>query len=538
LRSGRTKAPSKQTPEPPPNNTWGVQGSAQPAIADTNLATMLYENKPSSSNGNDPFAAGLKELADADAENFFSAELDDLHESPSMSWFDIEGLVDTIDSAVDTKLDTLFEGGKQQPQHQPQHQPAADEDDFGMAMNDLFPPEPQAPQAPQQHFMSRSNSRPVDTSAFMVQQSRVIQDSHLHPRQEHYPPQQQYMVYQQPHPHQRFNNVVNEPPPAAPSGGYFRPPYEAYRTSQLNQAQSPNKIMAGFDSLIRSFGQQRQVRGVFANATNGSPTTAKKGGKKAPKKAPKKAKESKTAAMETFKNLFGGGPGGRISPLAYDPAEAVAAANAASSGPAAAKSQLKRTNSAKKKCTKKAASSSLARSNSAKRESLVRSFSDVPPVTRTLSFGGSGNNMYDYTSVEGAIKSLLSGERAAPAREKSLGTGYHGTQLGPKSNSTGMTLPVTPKRAGSAAKGGRASPPTFPSPFGGAAAARDSKQSPASASASASTSSGEESYNLQDVIQQRLFSPPPALATSNTKTNTKKNSGNNNSVARCLSTKW
>ena len=446
---------------------------------------MPNNTNTNNTNGEEPFANELPSPDFVGSLAFDDLE-DEFHQTPSMSWFDIEGLVDTIDSAVDTKLESL---NKRQSQS-------------GSDTSSMF--ESFLMDGGEVNNNNINNNNPQVTA-----HSRVINEM------EYQPPPRGYHHQQQMHMHMHMQQQMQMQRGGLGGGGYFhhhqqlhrQSSYEAqYHTNNLNQPhRTSSRIKAGFDALADTFRQ---------------------GGRKSKKESGKKKNTSKKGAnankkggdfMNAIKNVFR--PPNKISPLSYEDLLSVSSSSKNSSGERSP-GTLKRTTSLQKKKTKKV---SLSRASSLKNDDLMlRSLSDIPKSSLQKRPPN-----YDFT-VEGAIKSLLSGQggsrRSAAAGSKTTGQ-LHGLDERSFYNAN-----QEEEVFGSPGEKGSPTDP-FGDPFGYAAKNLTTSQRWVF---DAQSEKKQTSYNLQEVTKQ-LFSPPAGGSARQMRGEQDHPSAN---VARCLSSKW
>jgi len=452
---------------------------------------MPNNTNTNNTNGEEPFANELPSPDFVGSLAFDDLE-DEFHQTPSMSWFDIEGLVDTIDSAVDTKLESL---NKRQSQS-------------GSDTSSMF--ESFLMDGGEVNNNNINNNNPQVTA-----HSRVINEM------EYQPPPRGYHHQQQMHMHMHMQQQMQMQRGGLGGGGYFhhqqhqqhqqqlhrQSSYEAqYHTNNLNQPhRTSSRIKAGFDALADTFRQ---------------------GGRKSKKESGKKKNTSKKGAnaskkggdfMNAIKNVFR--PPNKISPLSYEDLLSVSSSSKNSSGERSP-GTLKRTTSLQKKKTKKV---SLSRASSLKNDDLMlRSLSDIPKSSLQKRPPN-----YDFT-VEGAIKSLLSGQggsrRSAAAGSKTTGQ-LHGLDERSFYNAN-----QEEEVFGSLGEKGSPTDP-FGDPFGYAAKNLTTSQRWVF---DAQSEKKQTSYNLQEVTKQ-LFSPPAGGSARQMRGEQDHPSAN---VARCLSSKW
>ena len=446
---------------------------------------MPNNTNTNNTNGEEPFANELPSPDFVGSLAFDDLE-DEFHQTPSMSWFDIEGLVDTIDSAVDTKLESL---NKRQSQS-------------GSDTSSMF----------ESFLMDGGEVNNNNNNPQVTAHSRVINEM------EYQPPPRGYHHQQQMHMHMQQQMQMQRG--GLGGGGYFhhqqhqhqhqlhrQSSYEAqYHTNNLNQPhRTSSRIKAGFDALADTFRQ---------------------GGRKSKKESGKKKNTSKKGAnankkggdfMNAIKNVFR--PPNKISPLSYEDLLSVSSSSKNSSGERSP-GTLKRTTSLQKKKTKKV---SLSRASSLKNDDLMlRSLSDIPKSSLQKRPPN-----YDFT-VEGAIKSLLSGQggsrRSAAAGSKTTGQ-LHGLDERSFYNAN-----QEEEVFGSPGEKGSPTDP-FGDPFGYAAKNLTTSQRWVF---DAQSEKKQTSYNLQEVTKQ-LFSPPAGGSARQMRGEQDHPSAN---VARCLSSKW
>ena len=446
---------------------------------------MPNNTNTNNTNGEEPFANELPSPDFVGSLAFDDLE-DEFHQTPSMSWFDIEGLVDTIDSAVDTKLESL---NKRQSQS-------------GSDTSSMF--ESFLMDGGEVNNNNINNNNPQVTA-----HSRVINEM------EYQPPPRGYHHQQQMHMQMHMQQQMQMQRGGLGGGGYFhhhqqlhrQSSYEAqYHTNNLNQPhRTSSRIKAGFDALADTFRQ---------------------GGRKSKKESGKKKNTSKKGAnankkggdfMNAIKNVFR--PPNKISPLSYEDLLSVSSSSKNSSGERSP-GTLKRTTSLQKKKTKKV---SLSRASSLKNDDLMlRSLSDIPKSSLQKRPPN-----YDFT-VEGAIKSLLSGQggsrRSAAAGSKTTGQ-LHGLDERSFYNAN-----QEEEVFGSPGEKGSPTDP-FGDPFGYAAKNLTTSQRWVF---DAQSEKKQTSYNLQEVTKQ-LFSPPAGGSARQMRGEQDHPSAN---VARCLSSKW
>ena len=446
---------------------------------------MPNNTNTNNTNGEEPFANELPSPDFVGSLAFDDLE-DEFHQTPSMSWFDIEGLVDTIDSAVDTKLESL---NKRQSQS-------------GSDTSSMF--ESFLMDGGEVNNNNINNNNPQVTA-----HSRVINEM------EYQPPPRGYHHQQQMHMQMHMQQQMHMQRGGLGGGGYFhhhqqlhrQSSYEAqYHTNNLNQPhRTSSRIKAGFDALADTFRQ---------------------GGRKSKKESGKKKNTSKKGAnankkggdfMNAIKNVFR--PPNKISPLSYEDLLSVSSSSKNSSGERSP-GTLKRTTSLQKKKTKKV---SLSRASSLKNDDLMlRSLSDIPKSSLQKRPPN-----YDFT-VEGAIKSLLSGQggsrRSAAAGSKTTGQ-LHGLDERSFYNAN-----QEEEVFGSPGEKGSPTDP-FGDPFGYAAKNLTTSQRWVF---DAQSEKKQTSYNLQEVTKQ-LFSPPAGGSARQMRGEQDHPSAN---VARCLSSKW
>jgi len=449
---------------------------------------MPNNTNTNNTNGEEPFANELPSPDFVGSLAFDDLE-DEFHQTPSMSWFDIEGLVDTIDSAVDTKLESL---NKRQSQS-------------GSDTSSMF----------ESFLMDGGEVNNNNNNPQVTAHSRVINEMEYQPPPRGYHHQQQMQM--QMHMQQQMQMQRG----GLGGGGYFhhqqhqqhqqqlhrQSSYEAqYHTNNLNQPhRTSSRIKAGFDALADTFRQ---------------------GGRKSKKESGKKKNTSKKVAnankkggdfMNAIKNVFR--PPNKISPLSYEDLLSVSSSSKNSSGERSP-GTLKRTTSLQKKKTKKV---SLSRASSLKNDDLMlRSLSDIPKSSLQKRPPN-----YDFT-VEGAIKSLLSGQggsrRSAAAGSKTTGQ-LHGLDERSFYNAN-----QEEEVFGSPGEKGSPTDP-FGDPFGYAAKNLTTSQRWVF---DAQSEKKQTSYNLQEVTKQ-LFSPPAGGSARQMRGEQDHPSAN---VARCLSSKW
>ena len=448
---------------------------------------MPNNTNTNNTNGEEPFANELPSPDFVGSLAFDDLE-DEFHQTPSMSWFDIEGLVDTIDSAVDTKLESL---NKRQSQS-------------GSDTSSMF----------ESFLMDGGEVNNNNNTPQVTAHSRVINEM------EYQPPPRGYHHQQQMHMHMHMQQQMQMQRGGLGGGGYFhhqqhqhqqqlhrQSSYEAqYHTNNLNQPhRTSSRIKAGFDALADTFRQ---------------------GGRKSKKESGKKKNTSKKVAnankkggdfMNAIKNVFR--PPNKISPLSYEDLLSVSSSSKNSSGERSP-GTLKRTTSLQKKKTKKV---SLSRASSLKNDDLMlRSLSDIPKSSLQKRPPN-----YDFT-VEGAIKSLLSGQggsrRSAAAGSKTTGQ-LHGLDERSFYNAN-----QEEEVFGSPGEKGSPTDP-FGDPFGYAAKNLTTSQRWVF---DAQSEKKQTSYNLQEVTKQ-LFSPPAGGSARQMRGEQDHPSAN---VARCLSSKW
>jgi len=449
---------------------------------------MMPNNNTNNTNGEEPFANELPSPDFVGSLAFDDLE-DEFHQTPSMSWFDIEGLVDTIDSAVDTKLESL---NKRQSQS-------------GSDTSSMF----------ESFLMDGGEVNNNNNNPQVTAHSRVINEM------EYQPPPRGYHHQQQMHMQMHMQQQMQMQRGGLGGGGYFhhqqhqqhqqqlhrQSSYEAqYHTNNLNQPhRTSSRIKAGFDALADTFRQ---------------------GGRKSKKESGKKKNTSKKGAnankkggdfMNAIKNVFR--PPNKISPLSYEDLLSVSSSSKNSSGERSP-GTLKRTTSLQKKKTKKV---SLSRASSLKNDDLMlRSLSDIPKSSLQKRPPN-----YDFT-VEGAIKSLLSGQggsrRSAAAGSKTTGQ-LHGLDERSFYNAN-----QEEEVFGSPGEKGSPTDP-FGDPFGYAAKNLTTSQRWVF---DAQSEKKQTSYNLQEVTKQ-LFSPPAGGSARQMRGEQDHPSAN---VARCLSSKW
>eukprot|EP00213_Chloropicon_mariensis_P002700 CAMPEP_0197471488 /NCGR_PEP_ID=MMETSP1309-20131121/2435_1 /TAXON_ID=464262 /ORGANISM="Genus nov. species nov., Strain RCC998" /LENGTH=450 /DNA_ID=CAMNT_0043009255 /DNA_START=427 /DNA_END=1779 /DNA_ORIENTATION=- len=449
---------------------------------------MPNNTNTNNTNGEEPFANELPSPDFVGSLAFDDLE-DEFHQTPSMSWFDIEGLVDTIDSAVDTKLESL---NKRQSQS-------------GSDTSSMF----------ESFLMDGGEVNNINNNTPQVTaHSRVINEM------EYQPPPRGYHHQQQMHMQMHMQQQMHMQRGGLGGGGYFhhqqhqhqqqlhrQSSYEAqYHTNNLNQPhRTSSRIKAGFDALADTFRQ---------------------GGRKSKKESGKKKNTSKKGAnankkggdfMNAIKNVFR--PPNKISPLSYEDLLSVSSSSKNSSGERSP-GTLKRTTSLQKKKTKKV---SLSRASSLKNDDLMlRSLSDIPKSSLQKRPPN-----YDFT-VEGAIKSLLSGQggsrRSAAAGSKTTGQ-LHGLDERSFYNAN-----QEEEVFGSPGEKGSPTDP-FGDPFGYAAKNLTTSQRWVF---DAQSEKKQTSYNLQEVTKQ-LFSPPAGGSARQMRGEQDHPSAN---VARCLSSKW
>mmetsp|Transcript_9084 Transcript_9084/g.16925 ORF Transcript_9084/g.16925 Transcript_9084/m.16925 type:complete len:451 (+) Transcript_9084:507-1859(+) len=449
---------------------------------------MPNNTNTNNTNGEEPFANELPSPDFVGSLAFDDLE-DEFHQTPSMSWFDIEGLVDTIDSAVDTKLESL---NKRQSQS-------------GSDTSSMF----------ESFLMDGGEVNNINNNNPQVTaHSRVINEM------EYQPPPRGYHHQQQMHMQMHMQQQMHMQRGGLGGGGYFhhqqhqhqqqlhrQSSYEAqYHTNNLNQPhRTSSRIKAGFDALADTFRQ---------------------GGRKSKKESGKKKNTSKKGAnankkggdfMNAIKNVFR--PPNKISPLSYEDLLSVSSSSKNSSGERSP-GTLKRTTSLQKKKTKKV---SLSRASSLKNDDLMlRSLSDIPKSSLQKRPPN-----YDFT-VEGAIKSLLSGQggsrRSAAAGSKTTGQ-LHGLDERSFYNAN-----QEEEVFGSPGEKGAPTDP-FGDPFGYAAKNLTTSQRWVF---DAQSEKKQTSYNLQEVTKQ-LFSPPAGGSARQMRGEQDHPSAN---VARCLSSKW
>jgi len=449
---------------------------------------MPNNTNTNNTNGEEPFANELPSPDFVGSLAFDDLE-DEFHQTPSMSWFDIEGLVDTIDSAVDTKLESL---NKRQSQS-------------GSDTSSMF----------ESFLMDGGEVNNINNNNPQVTaHSRVINEM------EYQPPPRGYHHQQQMHMQMHMQQQMHMQRGGLGGGGYFhhqqhqhqqqlhrQSSYEAqYHTNNLNQPhRTSSRIKAGFDALADTFRQ---------------------GGRKSKKESGKKKNTSKKGAnankkggdfMNAIKNVFR--PPNKISPLSYEDLLSVSSSSKNSSGERSP-GTLKRTTSLQKKKTKKV---SLSRASSLKNDDLMlRSLSDIPKSSLQKRPPN-----YDFT-VEGAIKSLLSGQggsrRSAAAGSKTTGQ-LHGLDERSFYNAN-----QEEEVFGSPGEKGSPTDP-FGDPFGYAAKNLTTSQRWVF---DAQSEKKQTSYNLQEVTKQ-LFSPPAGGSARQMRGEQDHPSAN---VARCLSSKW
>jgi hypothetical protein len=325
---------------------------------------------------------------------------------PNMSWFDIEGLVGDLDSAMDNKLEGLFPmngvGHQQHQQHQ-QHmmmggmygaqQKSSYNNGYGGGSE--YPSPFNSPFSPSNHpgGLSRCNSVPVGPSHCELQ-GRVINNYHHHRMGAMRGGYMAGSPYPTPPPPPQL------PPHLAGSNvntTFFRASYEAYHSNNLNQTKSSNRIRAGFDALIDAFRSGRTDTKNRLMHGKGPAQTGKKNKKAGGEKEQNGTKEFMSKLKDAFTPQQQ-----KVSPMP----------------PQAATNTLSRSSSLKKKGSAKKPLGTM-RNTSFKKEnngngntsSLARSYSDGPLLKSRSSSFGSGRRYSEYT-VEGAIQSLLSGSNS------------------------------------------------------------------------------------------------------------------------------
>jgi len=325
---------------------------------------------------------------------------------PNMSWFDIEGLVGDLDSAMDSKLEGLFPMHHlQQQQHHQHHQHLQQQQQHMMggmygAHHQQYPPSPfNSPFSPSNHAggLTRCNSVPVGCE-FQVQ-GRLINNYHHRMGAM----RGGYMAgagagspYPPPPP----------PQPLPPHLSHFRASYEEYHTNNLNQTKSCNRIKAGFEALIDAFRAGRgDTKERMMQEGKGKKSSKDKSSKS--KKANNGAKEFMSKLKDAFTPQQQQQQ--KVSPM---PPQAPATTNTLSRS-----SSLKKKGSAKKPLgTMRNSSFKKEINNSSNTSSLARSYSDGPPLKSRSSSFGSGRRYSEYT-VEGAIQSLLSGSKSSSSSQ-------------------------------------------------------------------------------------------------------------------------
>lgn len=397
----------------------------------------------------------LSELGDLDsalAVGDFQAD------APSMSWFDIEGLVDTVDEAMENKLEAFLpelspatadacknvatvELGRsiatkfassagtaakkwrsattrvaplppppqqqQQPLSEPNFSafPLSEDDGFGpqapieeSIFDQLLREEDQHQHHHQQPGYQQAWGTPYGPASPVAVQGRVIagdwytQTQSAH--QGHQNPQHQM------HQHQmewyRHHHMQQQRTCTQRSHHISMSSYETYFTNNLNHtAKTSDKIRSGFERLVTAF--KTTARTSFSSSASAAVDKGSKGESKTDNKEKRNAQFVKSL-KEAFKQA-------KVNP---DQAGAVGVTDAPaqhkkSSGTdkhAGAPGPIKKKG---KKGTSLSRSGSLTKSS---KQGLMRSLSDIPTREQKEQ-----KKAFDCT-VEGAIKSLLSGEGA------------------------------------------------------------------------------------------------------------------------------